>query len=334
MGVRGITLSQHVATHRSPLLPNCDLAAILEQIEFIGKRIANELAHASIGGELGYTGKTNVQGEQTRKLDQWTDEVFVEAFAHRRPVCCLASEEMELALHDTAPCGEPSYAVLYDPLDGSSNTDVNGTLGTIFSIRKRASVHSGHDIADLLRPGTEQVAAGYILYGPGTQLIFTSGAGVDIFTLDHRHGEFVLWRAGVKMPTRGNAYAVNHGNIGKFHPGARKFVEHLTSRKDKSTSYSLRYSGAFAADFHRCLLEGGLYLYPGEVTPGGNTKGKLRLMYELAPMAMIAEQAGGKASTGTGRILEVEPTALHQRQPIYIGSATEVELAEKMQVEG
>jgi len=333
MDIRGITLSHHVATQRSPGLANHDLALILERIEFVAKRIARALAHASIGGELGYTGETNVQGERTKKLDQWTNEVFIEAFSHRRPVCCLASEEMEHALHVNRDCRHPSYAIIYDPLDGSSNTDVNGPLGTIFSIRERAAVHSA-DVADLLRPGTEQVAAGYILYGPGTQLVYTAGAGVDIFTLDHRRGEFMLWREGVKMPPRGAAYAVNQGNIGKFHPGARKFVEHLTSRRDKSTSYSLRYSGAFAADFHRCLLEGGLYLYPGEVTADGHTKGKLRLMYELAPMAMIAEQAGGKASTGTERVLEVMPSSLHERQPIYIGSAAEVELAEQMQVEG
>ncbi|MHB8383275.1 MAG: class 1 fructose-bisphosphatase [Candidatus Binataceae bacterium] len=333
MGIREITLSHHCATKPSPGLASTDLALILERIEFIGKRIARELAHASIGGELGYTGEINVQGERTKKLDLWTNEVFLDAFAHRRPVCCLGSEEMAQALHQSDRCGEPSYAILYDPLDGSSNTDVNGPLGTIFSIRKRARTHS-EGIDDLLLPGTEQAAAGYIIYGPSTQLVYTAGAGVDIFTLDHRRGQFVLWREGVKMPARGGAYAVNHGNITKFHSGARKFVEHLTSRKDKSTSYSLRYSGAFAADFHRCLLEGGLYLYPGEVTPDGNTKGKLRLMYELAPMAMIAEQAGGKASTGTCRILDVAPRALHERQPIYIGSAAEVELAEQMQVEG
>lgn len=333
MGIRGITLSHHCATQTSPGLANADLALILERIEFIAKRIARELAHASIGGDLGYTGEINVQGERTKKLDLWTNEVFLDAFAHRRPVCCLASEEMEEARHQSERCGEPSYAILYDPLDGSSNTDVNGPLGTIFSIRKRARAHAG-GIEDLLLPGSEQAAAGYVIYGPATQFVYTAGAGVDIFTLDHSRGQFILWRQGVKMPAHGAAYAVNQGNITKFHPSARKFVQHLTSRKDKSTSYSLRYSGAFAADFHRCLLEGGLYLYPGEVGSGGNSNGKLRLMYELAPMAMIAEQAGGKASTGAGRILDIAPRSLHERQPVYIGSATEVELAEQMHVEG
>ncbi|HUY28497.1 MAG TPA: class 1 fructose-bisphosphatase [Candidatus Binataceae bacterium] len=333
MGIRGITLARHVSTHHGTRLPNTDLALILERIEQIGKRIARELAHASLGGQLGYSGATNIQGEQVKTLDQWTNQVFLEAFAHRRPVCCLVSEEMEHAVHAGGECGDPSYAILFDPLDGSSNIDVNGSLGSIFSIHRRAPDH-GAAVADILRPGADQVAAGYLLYGPSTQLIYTAGEGVDIFTLDHRRGEFVLWREGVKMPPRGTAYAVNQGNISKFHPGARKFVEHLTSRKDKSTSYSLRYSGAFAADFHRCLLEGGLYLYPGEVTPDGRTKGKLRLMYELAPMAMIVEQAGGKASTGKSRILDLIPESLHDRAPIYIGSAAEVELAELMQVEG
>ena len=333
MGIRGITLTRHVSTRHGARLPNHDLALILERIEQIGKRIARELAHASIGGQLGYTGATNVHGEQVKTLDQWTNEVFLEAFAHRRPVCSLVSEEMEQAVHAGGDCGEPSYAILFDPLDGSSNTGVNGSLGTIFSIRRRAS-HHGTAVADILRSGADQVAAGYILYGPSTQLVYTAGAGVDIFTLDHRRAEFVLWREAVKMPARGSAYAVNQGNISKFHPGARELVEHLTSRKDKSTSYSLRYSGAFAADFHRCLLEGGLFLYPGEVTPDGQTKGKLRVMYELAPMAMIAEQAGCKASTGKARILDLIPETLHDRAPIYIGSAAEVELAEKMQVEG
>ena len=333
MGIRDITLSHHVATHPSARIANTDLALILERIEFVAKRIAGALAHASLADDLGYTGETNVQGERTKKLDRWTNQVLLEAFAHRRPVCSLVSEEMEQALHLNPDCRAPSYSILYDPLDGSSNTDVNGSLGTIFSIRKRASVHSS-DVTDILRPGTEQVAAGYILYGPGTQLVYTGGAGVDIFTLDNRRGAFMLWRESVKMPPRGAAYAVNQGNIGKFHPSARMFVEHLTSRKDKSTSYALRYSGAFAADFHRCLLEGGLYLYPGEATGNGQTKGKLRLLYELAPMAMIAEQAGGKASNGKGRILEVMPSSLHERQPVYIGSAAEVELAEQMKVEG
>jgi fructose-1,6-bisphosphatase I len=309
------------------------MALILERIQLAAKRIAVELARASIDDRLGYSGDVNIHGEQQKKLDDWTNQTFVEVFQRGGfPVCSLVSEEMDEALHLPANCGNPSYAVLFDPLDGSSNTDVNGSLGTIFSVRKRTPGH-GTDVGDLLKPGTEQVASGYVLYGPGTQLVYTAGAGVDLYTLDRETGEFMLWREGIKMPRRGGAYAVNQGNAAKWHPGARKFIEHLTSRKDKATSYSLRYTGAFVADFHRCLLEGGLYLYPGEAGSDGKSKGKLRLMYELAPLALIAEQAGGKASTGKTRLLDVAPHDLHERAPIYIGSAEEIELAERMHVE-
>jgi fructose-1,6-bisphosphatase I len=329
-----ITLVRHAMTRKSTAVPAADLALVLERIELVAKRIARELAAASLGGELGYTGATNVQGEQQKKLDAWGNQAFLEAFEHGYPVCSLISEEMEEPRHYPDNCRDTSYAVLFDPIDGSSNTDVNGSLGTIFSIRRRTKGHQG-GVADLLRPGSEQVAAGYVIYGPATQLVYAAaGAGVDIFTLDRSLGEFILWRENVRMPPYGSAYAVNQGNISKWHPGARKFIEHITSRKDKRTSYSLRYSGAFAADFHRCLLEGGIYLYPGEVSKEGKGGGKLRLMYELAPMALVAEQAGGRASTGKGRILDVVPGAIHERQPIYIGSAEEVRLAEELKAEG
>jgi fructose-1,6-bisphosphatase I len=332
MAAQAITLTRHVLSKQGGAVPSGEMALILERIQVVAKRISRELSRASLGDTLGYTGETNVQGEAQKKLDDWTNEVFLEVFRRGFPVCSLVSEEMDEARHLHENCRDSSYAVLYDPLDGSSNTDVNGSLGTIFSVRKRAPGH-GTEIKDLLKPGTHQVASGYILYGPGTQLVYTAGAGVDIYTLDREVGEFMLWREGVMMPRRGSAYAVNQGNVLKWHAGARKFIEHLTSRKDKTTSYSLRYTGAFAADFHRCLLEGGLYLYPGEVGAGGKGKGKLRLLYELAPLAFVAEQAGGKASTGKGRLLDVVPGELHERQPIYIGSADEIELAERMHVE-
>jgi fructose-1,6-bisphosphatase I len=333
MAAQSMTLLRHVLTRKGTKVPPGELALILERIEVIGKRISRELARASIRDVLGYTGETNVQGEEVKKLDEWTNWVFLDTFERGDPVCSLISEEMEQAEHRAGPCSSTSYAVLYDPLDGSSNTDINGSLGTIFSIRKRAPGHR-ESIEDILQPGDEQVAAGYILYGPGTQLAYSAGAGVDIFTLDPTIDQFVLWREDVKMPRRGKTYSVNQGNIGKFHPGVCKLIDHLTSRKDKTTSYSLRYTGAFVADLHRCLLEGGLFMYPGEVTPDGKSKGKLRLMYELDPMSFLVEQAGGRASNGKRRLLEVKPEGLHDRQPIYIGSADEVELAEQMKVEG
>ncbi len=329
----GITLTRHIMTKSATALPVADLALIMERLELIAKRIARELAAASLGGELGYTGETNVQGEKVKKLDEWSNQVFLDAFEHGYPVCSLISEEMDEPHHYSVNCRDNSYCILYDPIDGSSNTDVNGSLGTIFAVKKRALGH-GHGIDDILVPGTAQLIAGYILYGPAAQLVYSAGAGVDIFTLDRSLGEFILWEENVKMPPRGATYAVNQGNLGKWHEGARKFVAHITSRKDKRTSYSLRYSGAFAADFHRCLLDGGIFMYPGEVAEGGKAKGKLRLMYELAPLSMLAEQAGGRGSTGKQRILDIAATAIHERHPIYIGSAEEVALAESFNVEG
>lgn len=330
-----LTLTRHLLTRQKTTIPAAELALVMERVALAGKLIAGELARSSIAGELGYSGETNVQGEKQKKLDEWTNDVFLEVFEHGFPVCSIISEEMEAPRHNARNCRgkEGAYAILVDPLDGSSNTDVNGSLGTIFSIRRRDEPHD-EGAKDLLRRGSEQLAAGYILYGPSTQLVYSAGAGVDIFTFDPRLGEFMLWKHGVKMPLNGSCYAVNQGNIGKWHPGAQNLIHHMTSRKDKRTSYSLRYCGAFAADFHRFLLEGGMYMYPGEVTSDGKSKGKLRLMYELAPLAMIAEQAGGRASTGKGRILDVVPSGIHDRQPVYIGSSDEVKLAEEFKVEG
>lgn len=333
MAAQYITLNRHVLTKREATAPTGDLALIMERIALIGKRISHELGRASLAGELGYTGSTNVQGEKVKKLDEWANDVFVDAFEHGYPVCSLISEEMEEPRHYKDNCRERSYMVLYDPIDGSSNTDTNGSLGAIWSVRRRGKGH-GAGVDDILTPGREQVASGYVLFGPSTLLIYTAGDGVDIFTLDRELGEFVLWREKVKMPEYGGTYAVNQGNIGKWHDGAQKLVAQLTSRKDKRSSYSLRYCGAFAADFHRCLLEGGIFMYPGEVSAGGKGGGKLRLMYELAPLALLAEQAGGRASTGKGPLLDVKPTAIHERQPIYIGSAAEVALAEQLGAEG
>ncbi|HVN64349.1 MAG TPA: class 1 fructose-bisphosphatase [Candidatus Binataceae bacterium] len=330
---KGITLIRHIMAKKPVTMPTVELALIMERIAMIGKRISRWLAVSSLGGALGYTGATNVQGEKVKKLDEWANGVFLEEFERGYLICSLISEEMEDPHHYNSNCRESNYCLLYDPIDGSSNTDVNGGLGTIFAVRRRTPKH-GKGASDVLAPGSAQVAAGYIVYGPSTQLVYTAGDGVDIFTLDHSVGEFILWRENVKMPPHGSVYAVNQGNAGKWHEGARKFVAHITSRKNKRTSYSLRYSGAFASDFHRCLLEGGLYMYPGEVTEGGALKGKLRLLYEEAPLSMVAEQAGGRGSNGKGRILDLTPQTLHDRYPIYIGSAEEIKLAEEFKVEG
>jgi fructose-1,6-bisphosphatase I len=336
MGHQAPILEDHLHTRKKTIMPLADLEVVIGRIALAGKVIAAEIARAPLTDSLGYSGDTNVQGEAQKKLDDWTNQVFLGLFENCEPVCSLISEEMEVPMHYERNCHSrehASYAILVDPLDGSSNTDINGSLGSIFSIRKRALRHTS-DTRDLLGPGSQQVAAGYILYGPATQLVYTACAGVDMFSFDPQIAEFVLLREHLKMPPRGPYFSCNLGNLTKWHPGARNLVQHLTSRKDKSTSYSLRYCGAFVADFHRALIDGGLYLYPGEVSADGMSKGKLRLMYECAPLGMVAEQAGGRASNGKGRILEVVPKDIHDREPVYIGSATEVAIAEGLRPEG
>jgi fructose-1,6-bisphosphatase I len=332
MASEAVTLTRHILTNERAPVPVADLALIMEQLALAAKRLARELSGAALSGELGYTGATNVQGEKVKKLDTWANEVFLDAFAKGPPVCTLVSEEMDEPRHFAGNCRERSYAVLYDPIDGSSNTDVNGSLGTIFSIRQRAANHK-EGVSDLLVAGSRQVAAGYVMFGPSTMLVYTSGAGVNAFMLDPEVTEFFLWREKIKMPPRGMTYAVNEAHYDTWHPGARQLIEHLCEPSERGR-YSLRYSGSFTADFHRCLLEGGIYMYPSEVNAGGKSGGKLRLMYEVAPLAMLAEQAGGGASTGKGRVLEVVPTEVHGRVPVYIGSAEEVALAERLKAEG
>lgn len=312
---------------------DADLTVVLEQVAAAVKRISHGLAHAALKGELGRSGTINVHGEEVEKLDAWSDKVFAEAFSAEGPVCTLISEELDEPRHLVGQCTGSSLAVMYDPLDGSSNTDVNGSLGSIFAVRRRKPGHST-GIDDVTNAGTGQIAAGYALYGPATMLVWTAGDGVHAFELDPATGKFMLWREKLEMPKRGKVYAVNQANAARWHPGARAVLERLTGPKDKGGGYSLRYCGAFVGDFHRLLLKGGLFLYPGEVGAGGKSAGKLRLMYEVAPLSMIAEQAGGASSTGHGRAIEFAPSGIHERVPVYIGSREEVALAEELRVEG
>jgi len=326
-----ITLDRYLRSARLRIDPG--LSATLGRVALAVKRISNELAVAALKGELGLSGATNVQGEKVEKLDTWSNNVFLDSFAGGHPICTLISEEIEEPRHSRTQHPRDTYALLYDPLDGSSNTGVNGSLGTIFALRRRKPGH-GDDIADALGPGTEQIIAGYALYGPATILVWTAGDGVNAFVLEREVGEFVLWREKIRMPAHGKTYAVNQANAARWHPGARALLERLTGPKDKGGGYSLRYCGAFVGDFHRCLLTGGIFFYPGEMSAGSQSKGKLRLMYEVAPLSMLAEQAGGAASTGRGRVLDFVPSSIHERVPVYIGSVEEVALAEQLKVEG
>jgi len=299
-----------------------EFSVLLTQIGLVGKMIAHDLRRAGLNQILGTTGETNIQGEVVKKLDQIANDTFVRVFEHSGLVCVLASEEMEKPLkmvHEGA-----RYMLLVDPLDGSSNTDVNMPLGAIFSIRRSRTGQAVED--ELLQKGTEQIAAGYVLYGASTMLVFTLGQGVHGFTLEPSIGEYLLSNENIRIPARGKVYSVNEGNYHRWPAGTQRYLDYLKVQ-DKPTSrpYSGRYSGCLVADVHRILLGGGIYLYPGEKD---KPEGKLRLMYEGNPLAMVVEQAGGKATTGTMRILDVEPKALHQRVPLIIGSAEDVTLAE------
>ena len=301
-----------------------EFSILLDQIGLVGKMISHDLRRAGLNKILGTTGEINIQGEVVKKLDQIANDTFVRVFEHSGLVCVLASEEMEKPLtmvHEGA-----QYMLLIDPLDGSSNTDVNMPLGAIFSIRRAKSGQRRLVEDELLQKGTEQIAAGYMLYGASTMFVFTVGQGVHGFTLEPSIGEYLLSNENIRIPQKGKVYSVNEGNYHRWPRGTQKYLDYLKA-DDKATGrpYSGRYSGCLVADVHRIMLGGGIYLYPGETA---KPEGKLRLMYEGNPLALIVEQAGGKASTGTMRILDVEPKALHQRVPLIIGSAEDVSRAE------
>lgn len=321
-----ITLTRHIIqTQAAHPGATGEFSSLMAQIGLVGKMIANDLRRAGLIDILGVTGQTNVQGETVNKLDEIANDAFLKVFQYSGLVCALASEEMEKPVHlpENWPAGK--YMLLFDPLDGSPNTDVNMPLGTIFSILK----HDGKGLPselELIRKGTQQVAAGYVMYGSSTMLVFTAGHGVNGFTLDPGIGEYYLSHGTMKIPARGRVYAANEGNAYKWPAGTRKFLDYLKARDEPTgRPYAGRYSGCLVADVHRVLLSGGLYLYPAEVN---KPEGKLRLLYEANPLAMVVEQAGGKASTGTMRILDVEPKSLHQRVPLLIGSKDDVALAE------
>ena len=312
-----ITLEEHVK--RSGHAEAAELAIVITQLAVAGKIIARELARAALVGQLGTTGETNVQGESVKKLDIWANDVVVRAMEETGLVTTLVSEEMAEPLRLTKTGAHGRYVVCFDPVDGSSNLDVNGIVGTIFSIRKGR---------ETVQPGTAQVAAGYIMYGPATLLVLTTGDGVDGFTLGPTIGEFVRSHHQIRIPARGRVYSVNEGNSTKWEPGVRRYIEYLRAA-DVATGrpYTARYVGSLVADFHRTLLEGGIFLYPADAT-GGKPSGKLRLQYEAAPMAWLVEQAGGSASTGRARIMTIDPATPHQRVPLIIGSPEDVVLAE------
>lgn len=305
-----------------------ELSRLLNDIAVASKIVSRDVRKAGLVDHiLGSQGETNIQGEEQQKLDVVADIQFIKAFENGGEVCGIASEENDdfvAFTSDEAKKGK--YVVLFDPLDGSSNIDVNVSIGTIFSIyRRRSEVGTIAILEDMMQIGNEQVAAGYVLYGSSTMLVYTTGRGVNGFTLDPSIGEFCLSHPNMKMPETGRIYAMNEGNIDICEPGIKEYIQYCQSfENDKGAPYSGRYIGSLVADFHRNMIKGGIYIYPDTTT---SPEGKLRLLYECNPLAFIAEQAGGLATTGRKRILNIEPTRLHQRVPFFAGSKNMVEKA-------
>ncbi|GJL56845.1 MAG: fructose-1,6-bisphosphatase class 1 [Nitrospirales bacterium] len=300
-----------------------EFSHIMMNLGIAGKMIARDLRHAGIIDVLGSTGETNVQGEDVQKLDERANEIFIKVFRANEIVKTMVSEEMEQphVFSDAQHSGK--YALYLDPLDGSSNIDVNAPLGSIFSLHRLPAESSGHHEHDLLKAGSEQVGGGYFLYGTSTVFVYTCGKGVHQFTLEPELGEFFLTAKNIRMPSHGKIYSVNEGNCQKWSPGIRQYVNDI-KETDTATNrpYGARYTGCLVADVHRILFKGGVYLYPGEVN---KPEGKLRLMYEAAPLSFVIEQAGGIGSTGVEPINAIQPKMLHQRVPLVIGSRQNVE---------
>lgn len=323
-----MTLNRHIAEQQRQY-PEArgDFTALLTQIALAAKVISREVHQASLVDILGQTNTKNVHGEDVMKLDLYAHQAMVEALEYSGQVCALASEEAEEPIHLTSEYPRGQYVVLFDPLDGSSNIDVGITIGTIFSIHRKISVGEDSTLADLLQPGFRQVAAGYVVYGSCTMLVYTTGNGVHGYTLAPTVGEFLLTHKNIQLPARGKTYSVNSGNYTYWHPAMQQYIDHLGQQDANShRPYSLRYVGSLVADFHRTLLQGGIFCYPGDAK---SPSGKLRLMYEASPLALIAREAGGRASDGTRDILDIQPTTLHQRVPLFIGSREDVSMAEQ-----
>ena len=305
-----------------------ELSRLLSSIKLASKVVNHEVNKAGLVDILGAAGDTNIQGEDQQKLDVYANEVFMRTLVNREIVCGIASEEEDefVIIEGKNKSHDNKYIVLIDPLDGSSNIDVNVSVGTIFSIYRRVSpLGTPVSKEDFLQPGNLQVAAGYVVYGTSTVLVYTTGHGVNGFTLNPAIGTFYLSHPNMTFPDDGNIYSINEGYYSHFPQGVKDYLKYCQEEKD-NRPYSARYIGSLVSDFHRNMIKGGIYLYP---TSSKAPQGKLRLLYECNPVAFLAEQAGGKATDGYRRILEIKPTELHQRVPIFVGSKNMVHTLEE-----
>ncbi len=304
-----------------------ELSRLINSIRLAGKIVNHEVNKAGLVDILGSSGGDNIQGEDQQKLDVYANEVFIKTLINREIVCGIASEEEDdfISIKSGNTKNDNKYVVLMDPLDGSSNIDVNVSVGTIFSIYRRVTPDGTPvTIEDFLQPGNQQVAAGYIVYGTSTMIVYSTGHGVNGFTLNPAIGTYYLSHPNMKFPKKGNIYSVNEGNYVHFPQGVKDYIKYC-QLEEEDRPYTSRYIGSLVSDFHRNMIKGGIYIYPNT---SQNPNGKLRLLYECNPMAFLAERAGGKASNGFKRILDIKPTELHQRVPFFCGNKVMVEKLE------
>ena len=305
-----------------------ELSRIFNSIRLAAKVVSYKVNKAGLVDIVGSVGGKNIQGEEQQKLDVYANETFIQTLINREIVCGIASEENDdfIIVGGVENDHNNKYIVLIDPLDGSSNIDVNVSVGTIFSVYRRiTSIGSPVTLEDFLQPGINQVAAGYVIYGTSTMIVYTTGRGVNGFTLNPAIGTFYLSHPNIKFPIDGTIYSVNEGNYIHFPQGVKDYIKYCQS-EEEDRPYTSRYIGSLVSDIHRNMIKGGIYLYP---TSFKSSKGKLRLLYECNPMAFIVEQAGGKASDGFSRVLEILPTALHERTPFFCGSYNMVQKVEE-----
>lgn len=323
-----VTVTEHLLWHqiKSPAATGI-FTQLLYDLILSAKLISRSVSKAGLLDVLGETGEVNVQGENVQKLDEYADRILIHRMERSGALCLMASEEHADLIRIDPSFTRGDYMLIFDPLDGSSNIDVNVNVGTIFSIHKRRSP-SDQDPAleDILLEGYRQIGAGYFLYGPSSMMVYSTGQGVNGFTLDPSVGEFLLSHPNMRIPAQGKIYSANDGNYNLWEEKARRVSDYFKSDKNRTGKpYSLRYVGSLVADFHRTLLYGGVFMYPAVLKSNGKYEGKLRLMCEASPLAFLAEQAGGRATDGRKRILELKPDGLHQRVPLFIGSANDVD---------
>ena len=330
MAKKLVTIERHILEQEKQYpAATGEFTQLLYDISLSAKIISREVNKAGLVNILGSTGKANVQGEIVQKLDEYANDVIRQTMEHTGRLCMMVSEENDepIPIPEQYPCGK--YVLTFDPLDGSSNIDVNVSIGSIFSIYRKQSAGPRGDLTDVLQPGRRMAAAVYVIYGSSTMLVYSTGNGVHGFTLDPSVGEFLLSHPNMRIPEQNNVYSVNTGNYIHWPKPMQQFIDYLQSMENHiGKPYSLRYIGSLVADIHRTLLIGGIFMYPLDYRIPDKPRGKLRLLYEAAPLAFIVEQAGARASDGHHRILDIQPEHIHQRTPLFVGNEKDVLLAE------